>query len=142
MTSVTWGPRSSARRDSFWLRPPVLVGDPVQVRAFDRIPGSDWLDPATGVRMTVVNFRDGAEATFVLASPQPAAIAIAIDLTLEVDSVRGTGLRLRQLCTVGARGALLPSRYARRDVTVTAVSNAGVTTSDRAPGNSWANIRW
>jgi hypothetical protein len=131
MTSVVWGPRSATRRDSFWLRPPVLVGDPVQVRAFDRIPDRSWIDPAKGAQLTVANFREQAEATFVLPSPAPAAIAVDIELRVEVDSVRGTGLRLRQLFTVGAGGALLPSRYVRRDVTVTVVPGGGVKIADR-----------
>ncbi|RZU75875.1 hypothetical protein EV384_4448 [Micromonospora kangleipakensis] len=133
MTAVVWGPRSSTCRDSFWLRPPVLVGDPVRVRASDRLPTGNWLDPAQGTRLTVANFRDSAEATFVLPSPPPKAIAIDIDLQLEVDSVRGTGLRLQQLFSVDANGTLLPSRYARRDVTVTVVPNAGVTIANRPP---------
>ncbi|GAA2086565.1 hypothetical protein GCM10009780_27410 [Actinomadura alba] len=130
---MVWGPRSSTKRDSFWLLPPVLIGDPVRVRAFDRIPDRGWIDPARGVPLTVANFRDRAEATFVLPSPPPAAVAVDIDLRLEVDSVRGSGLRLRQLFTVGATGSLMPSRYVRRDVTVTVAPNAGVTIADRPP---------
>jgi hypothetical protein len=131
MTSVVWGPRSATRRDSFWLRPPVLVGDPVRVRAFAQVPTRDWLLPTSGQELAVAYFRENAEATFVLPDPPPAAIALDFDLRLEVGSVRGTGLRLRQLCTVGAGGALLPSRYARRDVSVTVVPNKGVTIADR-----------
>lgn len=134
MTSVVWGPRSDlTKRDSFWLRPPVLVGDPVRVRAFARVPTREWLNPATGQPLTVANFRDRAESTFVLPDPLPAAVALDVDLRLEVDSVSGTGLRVRQLCTVGPGGVLLPARFARRDVTVTVVPNKGVTIADKPP---------
>jgi hypothetical protein len=133
MTSVVWGPRSSTKRNSFWLIPPVLVGEPVRVRAFDQIPDRSWLDPAKGKPLTVANFREQAEATFVLPEPLPKAVAIDIDLQLEVDTVRGTGLRLQQLCTVDAAGTLMPIKFARRDVTVTVGPNAGAVIADRPP---------
>lgn len=131
MSSVVWGPRSSTKRDSFWLLPPVLIGDPVRVRSFDQIPDRSWLDRSKGVQLTVANFREQAEATFVLPDPLPKAVAIDIDLQLEVNSVRGTALRLQQLFTVDAAGTMMPIKYARRDVTVTVAPNAGVTIADR-----------
>jgi hypothetical protein len=110
----------------------VLVGDPVHVRSFAQLPDRRWLDPKSGVPLTVANFRELAEATFVLPRPLPAAVAVDVDLRLEVDSVRGSGLRLQQLCTVDTAGNLLPVRYARRDMTVT-VDNSRVTITHRTP---------
>ena len=58
MTSVVWGPRSSPRRDSFWLLPPVLTGDPVAV-----LPGDERAHVGFGVvARPVAPPHDGADA--------------------------------------------------------------------------------
>ena len=135
MTTVTWGPRSSTNRGSFWLKPPVLtdVVDPVRVRVFDSVPsGNGWLRPQAGTELVVAVFRDRAEATFVLPSPRPKAVVVEVNLQLEVRSIRQSGLRLWQLFTVDAGGALLYAKYSRREVDVAVKPNAGVTITDRA----------
>lgn len=128
---MVWGPRSATRRDSPWLLPPVLLGNPVGVRAFRQVPTRDWLVPTSGEHLPVAHFFEHAESTFVLPTPLPAAVALDFDLRVGVGGATGSGLRLRQLFTVGPGGSLMPSRYARRDVTATAVPHKGVALTDK-----------